>query len=59
LTPTDRRALGVAVADLPAWRSVLHIVKPETVVGCHRRGFRLFWTWKSQRAPDGWASRPT
>jgi hypothetical protein len=31
------------------WRSVLHIVKPETVVGWHRRGFRLFWTWKSRR----------
>jgi transposase InsO family protein len=31
------------------WRSVLHIVTPETVVGWHRRGFRLFWTWKSRR----------
>ena len=27
----------------------LHIVKPETVVDWHRRGFRLFWTWKSRR----------
>jgi hypothetical protein len=27
-----------------AWRTVLVIVKPETVVGWHRRGFRLFWT---------------
>jgi putative transposase len=30
------------------WRSALVIVKPETVVGWHRRGFRLFWTWKSR-----------
>ncbi len=30
------------------WRSALHIVKPETVLAWHRRGFRLFWTWKSR-----------
>ncbi len=24
------------------------IVKPETVMRWHRRGFRLFWTWKSK-----------
>jgi putative transposase len=31
------------------WRTALVIVKPETVVGWHRKGFRLFWTWKSRR----------
>lgn len=31
------------------WRSALVIVKPETVVGWHRRGFRLLWAWKSRR----------
>ena len=30
------------------WRSALHVVKPETVIGWHRRGFRLFWRWKSR-----------
>jgi transposase InsO family protein len=30
------------------WRSALHVVTPETVVGWHRLGFRLFWTWKSR-----------
>ena len=30
------------------WRSAIHIVKPETVLAWHRRGFRLFWTWKSR-----------
>src|SRR5262245_14817045 len=30
------------------WRSALHIVQPDTVVAWHRRGFRLFWTWKSR-----------
>jgi putative transposase len=32
----------------PAWRSAMVIVKPETVVSWHRKGFGLFWTWKSR-----------
>ena len=31
------------------WRTALVIVKPETVIGWHRRGFRAFWTWRSRR----------
>jgi putative transposase len=31
-----------------AWRSALLIVKPETVIAWHRKGFRLYWTWKSR-----------
>jgi hypothetical protein len=38
------------------WRSWLAIVKPETVIAWHRRGFRLFWRWKSG---GGDAGRPT
>jgi transposase InsO family protein len=30
------------------WRSALLIVQPDTVVGWHRRGFKLFWRWKSR-----------
>src|SRR5580700_6508407 len=30
------------------WRSALVIVKPETVIAWHRRGFRLYWKWKSR-----------
>lgn len=30
------------------WRLVLVIVKPSTVIGWHRLGFRLFWRWKSR-----------
>src|SRR4029453_16045888 len=33
------------------WRSAIVIVKPETVVTWHRRGFRLLWTWKSRHRP--------
>jgi putative transposase len=30
------------------WRSALQVVQPATVLAWHRRGFRLFWTWKSR-----------
>jgi len=30
------------------WRSVVVIVRPETVVRWHRQGFRLYWRWKSR-----------
>src|SRR6267142_1960559 len=40
------------------WRSVLRIVKPETVVAWHRQGFRLYWKWKS-RVRHGRPSVPT
>jgi len=30
------------------WRSALRIVKPETVIAWHRKGCRLYWSWKSR-----------
>lgn len=30
------------------WRRHLVFVQPETVVGWHRKGWRLYWTWKSR-----------
>ena len=35
------------------WTDVLVIVKPETVIGWHRAGFRLYWQWRS-RMGGGW-----
>jgi hypothetical protein len=35
------------------WRSALIIVKPETVVGWHRQGFRWYWTWKVRHGRSG------
>ncbi len=35
------------------WRSALRIVKPEMVIAWHRRGFRMFWTWKVRRGKPG------
>jgi putative transposase len=37
----------------PQWRSALIIIRPETVIAWHRKGFRLFWTWKSRRGRPG------
>jgi putative transposase len=39
------------------WTDVLVIVKPETVVGWHRTGFRLYWRWRSR--PRGGRPRIT
>jgi putative transposase len=35
------------------WRSVLVIVKPETVIKWHRQGFKCYWRWKSRAACVG------
>ena len=52
LTASDR-FLWVWLSRLwREWRSALVIVKPETVIAWHRRGFRLYWSWKS-RHPQG------
>lgn len=34
-------------------RSTLAIVKPETVISWHRKGFRLYWAWKSRGGTPG------
>ena len=35
------------------WRAALIIVKPTTVIGWHRRGFKLYWTKLSQHRRGG------
>ena len=40
-----RMALLSRVFD---WRAALVVVKPDTLIRWHRRGFRLFWRWKSR-----------
>ncbi len=35
------------------WKDPLVLVKPETIVGWHRKGFRLFWRWKSRSKSPG------
>jgi len=36
------------LASLFDWRDVLTVVKPDTLIRWHRKGFRLFWKWKSR-----------
>ncbi len=43
----------------PGCLDVVVIVKPETVIRWHRRGFRLFWTWKSRPRRRGRPPVPT
>jgi putative transposase len=38
----------VALSRLIDWRRVLTVVKPDTLVRWHRKGFQLFWRWKSR-----------
>ena len=56
LTPADRLLWTWLCEVWSDWRSALIIVKPETVIAWHRKGFRLFWTWKVRHGSLG---RPT
>jgi hypothetical protein len=63
LQRSDRRRLRLSLGDRflwvwlsrlwRSWRSALVIVKPETVIRWHRKGFRLYWTWKSRHTRPG------
>src|SRR5207247_3506070 len=53
LTVADRLFWAWLSGAWADWRSALVIVKPETVIAWHRKGFRLFWTWKVRRGDPG------
>jgi transposase InsO family protein len=53
LTPSDRLLWAWLCELWNDWRSSLVIVKPETVIAWHRKGFRLFWTLKVRRGRTG------
>src|SRR5215831_7411737 len=55
LTAADRLFWAWLSGVWTDWRSCLAIVKPDTVIGWHRKAFRLFWTWKVR---CGRAGRP-
>jgi transposase InsO family protein len=42
------RIVMVGLSRVLDWRSVLTVVKPETLIRWHRKGFQLFWRWKSR-----------
>ena len=52
----QKRVLHVSLADRILWSwlfwmspqvlNTMVLVRPETVVGWHRKGFRLYWSWR-------------
>src|SRR3982074_3896785 len=49
LTNIDRRLFILLYRWFPSILQVLTIMRPETLVRCHRAGFRCYWRWKSRR----------
>jgi putative transposase len=46
--PDDATRIAlVALSQVTDWRSLLTVVKPDTLIRWHRKGFQLFWRWKS------------
>jgi hypothetical protein len=58
LTPLDRLLRAWLYGVWADWRSALIVVKPETVIAWHRKGFRLLWTWKVRNGHRGRPSVP-
>jgi hypothetical protein len=48
LTQRDRQVLVLLSSWIQAWRDALMVVKPNTLIGWYRQGFKLFWRKKSQ-----------
>lgn len=42
------RWIMATLSQMFAWRDALWNVKPDTLIRWHRKGFRLFWRWKSR-----------
>jgi hypothetical protein len=53
LRNADRRFWILASRWFSDWRNPLLIVKPETVLGWQRAGWRAYWTWRSSRQARG------
>ncbi len=51
ITPLDRVFWVALFQFWPRWKQSLVIVKPDTVVRWHRKGFRLYWRWISKPGP--------
>jgi putative transposase len=47
-TDDATRITLVALSWLIDWRRVLTVVKPDTLIRWHRKGFQLLWRWKSR-----------
>ena len=48
LNALDRLFWTILRRCWPRWTDILVLVKPDTVIGWHRTGFRLYWRWRSR-----------
>jgi len=53
LIPADRWLWACLCAVWSDWQSSVFIVRAGTVIGWHRKGFRLFWAWKVRHGKPG------
>lgn len=53
LKKLDRIILPWLAKRLSNWKNLLVIIQPETLIRWHRKGFALFWTWRSGHTPVG------
>jgi len=48
LTQRDRQIMVPLDCRRQGWREALLVAKPDTMIGWHRLGFKLFWRLKSR-----------
>src|ERR1700736_5131285 len=53
LTMADRLLFVWLYRLFPSVLNAITIVQPETIIRWHRRGFRLYWRWKSRSRGGG------
>ncbi len=56
LRDADRRFWILARQWFSGWRASLIVVRPDTVVSWHRKGWKAYWRWRSHR-PSGTGRR--
>jgi len=47
LRDADRRFWVLACRWFSEWSETLIVVKPDTVIGWHRKGWKAYWHWRS------------
>ena len=53
LSPADRFFWAWLSSVWTGWESRVSIVKAATVIGWHRKGFGLFWSWRIRHVKRG------
>jgi putative transposase len=48
MTQRDRHVLVLLASRIKGWKEALIVVKPDTLIGWRRLGFKLFWRQKSR-----------